>query len=138
MFNLFKKHRLVWMPQDFSKPSKSSITIKQTQELRNNILNKNLGSYNSLAQSQLCDLIDWPVNYQKLDIKAYDQSLSKQYQGILAVDDQKARQGAQILIARHLRLSRDVLASQATRLQKIQSGFKTLAAQVNNRSTKFK
>lgn len=138
MFNLFKKHKLVWMPQDFSKPSKSSITIKQTQELRNNILNKNLGAYNSLAQSQLCALIDWPVNYQKLDIKAYDQSLSKQYQGILAVDDHKARQGAQILIARHLRLSRDVLASQATRLQKIQSGFKTLAAQVNNRSTKFK
>ena len=136
MFNLFIPDKIVQMPDSFDTIGKGSLDIHQLQVIRNNLLDRNLGKYNGLSQVSLCPISQNPVQYQKLAIKAYDQSISKKYEQIMAINDGKHNQGVQILLARHMRLSRDILASKATRLQKLQSGFKTLAAQKKSRDAK--
>ena len=137
MFQLYKKPNIVQLPTQ-SASEVSDIKVDQILSIRSTILRKSRGSFNIFATKPLCSYQQQAIPYNKVAIDAFDKALTDSYTKKIIQSSLSDQLGIQTLVARHLRLSRDVLASKATRLHKLQSGFTYMIASQKRRKQLFK
>lgn len=135
MFNLYIKPSII---QD-STQTQGKLTLKQIPQIRHKIANQSLNSFNTISTVPLCVVQNKPVSKSMLVLDKFQTNLNKQYSQLRAkLRDSQKLKGAHILMSKHLRLSRDVLASKATRLQKLQSGFIYMVASSRRLEDQYK
>lgn len=139
MIKLYSKPKLV-SDKDTLGLSKSDITFSKIPQIRRIISNQALCSYNSISKNNLSPVGQKQIPYQNLVLQSFDKPLNNQYTSIIAKVGQNVQllKGYHIQLAQHLRISRDIMAAKATRLDKLQSGFMYMVAASNRLQQQYK